>query len=314
MLGTVTVPANATTVTFAITTKPVTAVTPVTITATYNGVAKTATLTVNPPAAGLVGVSVNPAAVTGPAGSTGTVTLGAAAPAGGAVVTLKSNNVNAATVLGTVTVPANATTVTFAITTKPVTAVTPVTITATYNGVAKTATLTVNPAGPAALAGVAMNPATMIFGSVSTGTVTLTAPAPAGGAVIALSIPSSELGLFYLPDSVTVPAGGTTAQFQVTTAIAKARTVITASYNGVNKTATLESVYPTVTALTCTPNPVIGGNTTVCTVTMNGIMVEDTTVSVLSDQPFFVARRFGLPDGAGWCGECRLFPPDDACP
>ena len=70
---------------------------------------------------------------------------------------------------------------------------------ATYNGVAKTATLTVNPAGPAALAGVAMNPATMIFGSVSTGTVTLTAPAPAGGAVIALSIPSSELGLFYLP-------------------------------------------------------------------------------------------------------------------
>ena len=34
--------------------------TAVTITATYNGVAKTATLTVNPPAAGLAGVSVNP--------------------------------------------------------------------------------------------------------------------------------------------------------------------------------------------------------------------------------------------------------------
>ena len=50
--------------TFAITTKAVAAVTPVTITATYSGVAKTATLTVNPPAA-LVGVSVNPAAVTG---------------------------------------------------------------------------------------------------------------------------------------------------------------------------------------------------------------------------------------------------------
>ena len=71
------------------------------------------------------------------------------------------------------------------------------TITATYNGVARTATLTVNPAGPAALAGVAMNPATMIFGSVSTGTVTLTAPAPAGGAVIALS--SSDWVSFYLP-------------------------------------------------------------------------------------------------------------------
>ena len=71
VLGTVTVPANATTATFAITTKPVTAVTPVTITATYNGVAKTATLTVNPPAAALVGVSVNPAAVTGAGGQHG---------------------------------------------------------------------------------------------------------------------------------------------------------------------------------------------------------------------------------------------------
>ena len=64
------------------------------------------------------------------------------APAGGAIVTLASNNPNAATVPTTVTVPANATTVTFAITTKAVTAVRAVTITATYNGVAKTATLT----------------------------------------------------------------------------------------------------------------------------------------------------------------------------
>jgi hypothetical protein len=296
--GSVTVAAGATTATFPVTTSVVTVPTQANITATCVGASRIVTLTLNP---SLVGVSVNPAAVTGPAGSTGRVTLGAAAPAGGAVVTLASNTPIAATVLATVTVPANATTVTFPITTKTVTAATVVTIKATYNGVAKTATLTVNPAGPAALAGVAMNPATMIFGSVSTGTVTLTAPAPAGGAVIALSIPSSELGLFYLPDSGTVPAGGTTAQFQVTTAIAKARTVITASYNGVNKTATLESVYATVTALTCTPNPVIGGDTTVCTVTMNGIMVEDITVSVLSDQPLLLPGSSGyltVPAGA----------------
>src|SRR6516164_5202118 len=90
----VTVPANATTATFAITTHAVATVRVVTITATYSGVAKTATLTVNPPA--LNGVTVNPAAVTGAAGSTGTVTLGGAAPAGGAVVTLTSSNTNAA--------------------------------------------------------------------------------------------------------------------------------------------------------------------------------------------------------------------------
>ena len=63
------------------------------------------------------------------------MTLGAAAPAGGAVVTLTSSNINAATVPASVTVAANATTATFAITTKAVTAVTAVTITATYNGV-----------------------------------------------------------------------------------------------------------------------------------------------------------------------------------
>jgi hypothetical protein len=232
------------------------------------------------PAATLAGVTVNPATVTGGAGSTGTVTLGAAAPAGGAVVTLASNNLNGATVPPSVTVPANATTATVAIATKAVAAATAVTITATYNGVAKTATLMVNPpAGPAALAGVTMNPATMIFGSTSTGTVTLTAPAPVGGATVALS--SSEWVSFYLPASVTVPAGATSAQFTVTTAIGQATTVITASYNGVNRTAALASVYPTVVALAC--NPVIGGNTTICTVTMNGIMTAPTPVWVLSD-------------------------------
>ena len=98
-----------------------------------------------------------------------------------------------------------------------------------------------------------------------------------------------------VPASVTVPAGATTAQFTVDyLLVCHATTTITATYNGVNKTATLESVNATVIGLTCAPNPVIGGNTTVCTVTMNGIVPPDTLVSVLSDQPFF------LPDASGW--------------
>src|SRR5204863_4685 len=203
------------------------------VTTTSHCVAESTMVTVKLQAV-LVGLSVNPTAVPAGVPSTGTVTLGSAAPVGGAIVTLASSNGAAATVPVSVTVAAGATTKTFAVTTSAaVTVPTAVTLTATYHGVAKTATLTVNPPGPAALAGVAMNPATMIFGSVSTGTVTLTAPAPAGGAVIALALASSEWGLFYLPASVTVPAGAMSAQFQVTTAIAKATTVITASYNGV---------------------------------------------------------------------------------
>ena len=298
MPASVTVPANATTVTFAIATNAVTAVKAVTITATYNGVAKTAVLTVNPPAAGLVGVTVNPTAVTGGMGSTGTVTLGAAAPAGGAVVTLASSNLNAATVPVSVTVPANATTVTFAIATKALAAMQAVTITATYNGVTKTATLTVNPAGPAALAGVAMNPATVIYGANSTGTVTLTSAAPAGGAVIALAA-TNTIG-FTVPASVTVPLGATTAQFTVGTYWFPATTTITATYNGVAKAAVLTSVDAAVVGLTCNPNPVIAGTTTTCTATLNGTAPEATTVFILSDQPFFapVPATATVPAGA----------------
>jgi hypothetical protein len=137
----------------------------------------------------------------------------------------------------------------------------------------------------------------MIFGSISTGTVTLTGPAPAGGAVVTLA--SSEWALFVLPGSVTVPAGATSAQFQVGTQVARATTVITASYNGVNKTAALASVYPTVTALTCTPNPVFGGETTICTVTLNGIMPGAVTVQVSTDQPFIAPASGYLTVPAG---------------
>jgi hypothetical protein len=108
----------------------------------YNGASKTATLVVNPP---LASILLNPTTVTGGATSTGTVTLSSVAPAGGAVVTLTSSNVNVATVPASVTVAAGVATGTFTITSNPVTAASAVTITATYSGGNKTATLNVNP-------------------------------------------------------------------------------------------------------------------------------------------------------------------------
>lgn len=93
-------------------------------------------------------VSVNPASVTGGSPATGTVTLTAAAPAGGASVTLSSSRA-AATVPASVTVAAGATTATFTVSTTTVSAATTASITATYGGASRTATLTVN--APAAL-------------------------------------------------------------------------------------------------------------------------------------------------------------------
>ena len=76
------------------------------------------------------------------------------------MVTLASNNINAATTPASVTVAAGATTATFAVTSKAVATATAVTITGTYNGVPKTATLTVNPSGD--LAALTLNPTAVV--------------------------------------------------------------------------------------------------------------------------------------------------------
>ena len=102
-----------------------------------------------PAAAALSALSLNPTSVIGGTSSQGTVTLTAAAPAGGFGVTLSSNNA-AVTVPPSVTVAAGATTATFTVSTTSVTASSVATITATAGTVARTAALTVTPPGQTA--------------------------------------------------------------------------------------------------------------------------------------------------------------------
>jgi hypothetical protein len=99
----------------------------------------------NPPGSPtLSSIGLNPTSVAGGSSSTGTVTLSGAAPSGGAVAYLTSS-ASAAAVPASVTVAAGASSATFAVTTGAVTIATPVTISASYAGVTKTASLTVNP-------------------------------------------------------------------------------------------------------------------------------------------------------------------------
>jgi len=145
----VTVAYGATSATFTVSTSAVTASTPLTITASYGGGTKTASLTVTPPSsATLSSLALNPTSVNGGSSSTGTVTLSGAAPTGGAQILLSSNN-GVATVPSNVTVAAGATSATFTVNTSAVTASTPATISATYAGATKTASLTVTPVTPA---------------------------------------------------------------------------------------------------------------------------------------------------------------------
>jgi hypothetical protein len=261
----VTVPANATTAVFTITTGVVASNTTVTISANY-GATQTASLTVT---LGLSAVTLSPTSVLGSSSSTGTVTLGSAAPVGGAVVALSSSNTGVAQVPSSVTVAAGATTATFSVTTTPVSSSTSVTITGKY-GVNKTANMTVTPPTLTGQgSGLTVSPNTVVGGTSSTGTVKLTGPAPAGGSVVTLS--SSNTSVAQVPASVTVPAGTTTATFPITTSSLTSNSTIsiTAVY-GVTRTTTLTVSATVLNSVSLNPNAVTGGNTSIATVTLNG--------------------------------------------
>src|SRR5882762_10213680 len=92
------------------------------------------------------------------------------------------------------------------------------------------------PPGVSTLLSVALNPMSVIGGSPSAGTVTLSGPAPSGGAAVSLS--SDNTAAATVPAIVTVAAGASSASFTVTTSSVTASTSVTisASYAGATKT------------------------------------------------------------------------------
>jgi hypothetical protein len=142
----VTVAAGATSTNFPVATASVASATAVTLSASYAGLTRSATLTVDPPPppASLSALALSPASVTGGSSSTGTVTLTSAAPSGGLLVALASSNTAVAGVPSSVTVASGASSATFTVSTVSVSTATSVAITASAAGLTRTATLTVN--------------------------------------------------------------------------------------------------------------------------------------------------------------------------
>lgn len=272
--ATVTVSAGSTSTTFTVTTSAVGTTTTSSISATY-GTTASATLTVN--AVQLSSLSLSPTSVVGGNNSTGTVRLSAAAPTGGAVVTLSSSNTVAATVPASVTVPAGSTSATFTVTTLGVAASTSSTITGTL-GVSASATLTVT---AASLSSVTRSPSSVVGGNNSTGTVTLNGAAPPTGAVVTLS--SSNTSAAQVPASVTIVAGAKSATFTITTTPVTANTSVTISGTyGVTRTTTLTVTAATLSSLTRSPTSVVGGNNSTGTVTLSGVAPAGGAVVTLS--------------------------------
>ncbi|MCP9495358.1 MAG: choice-of-anchor D domain-containing protein [Pyrinomonadaceae bacterium MAG19_C2-C3] len=122
----------------------------------------------------------------------------------------------------------------------------------------------------------------------STGKVTLSSPAPTGGAVVTLASLSAAA---IIPSSVIVPGGLSSQTFIITTqSVAAAQTAtIRATLGATIKTATLTLKPLTVQAMTLTPNPARGGTTIAGTVTLTCAATSATTVT-LSSSNTSVAR------------------------
>jgi hypothetical protein len=163
-----------------------------------------ASITVTAPGSlAISSVSVLPSPVPSGGGASVTVALTGPAPSGGAVVTLSSSNPSAFP-NAACTVAAGQISSTCAVTAGMVSSPTQVTLTATYSGSSQSQAVTVAPAA-LTVVGLTFSQSPVTSGNTVTVTVTLSGPAPAGGAIVDLT--SGDSGALPVPASLTIAAG-----------------------------------------------------------------------------------------------------------
>ena len=252
---------------FDIVTTPVSATTVVTITASYGGVVRTGTLTVNPII--LTKLNMYPTQlIAGKGSSTNSVVLNGPAPPGDAQVVLTSSDPNAVVIPSTVAIPAGSNAASFTITGGYVGTTTQVTITAAYGGNTDSGILTIS---PTAVNSMSVYPSQVIAGKVTTSNmVTLNGPAPSGDAQVTLT--SSDPNSASVPVTLTIPAGSYSASFPITGGYVSSPTQVTisATYGGntVNAVVTALPIAPASMGLY--PTQLVGGKTTNVTLILNG--------------------------------------------
>lgn len=161
----------------------------------------------------LASLSMTPTSVEGGEPATLTIALGRPAPSGGATIALSVAGGSGATLPANATVPAGQNNTTVKIDTSAVSATTRLQISAAYAGAKKAVQLEVRPKpADVALQSLAISPAVVQSGESTTATITLTAPAPPGGATLSITSSAAEV---TVPATVTVPQASTTKTFSV---------------------------------------------------------------------------------------------------
>ena len=117
------------------------------------------------------------------------------------------------------------------------------------------ATITINNTqSSTSLAGLSCNPSSLTAPGSSQCTVSLSGPAPSGGAAVSIGV-TSTAATVSAPSSVTVPAGAASAQFgvQITAATALTSVQISASLNSRTLTSTINVAPPVGIAVAVSP-------------------------------------------------------------
>ncbi len=168
----------------------------------------------------------------------GTLTLGEAAPASGVTASMSSSNAAVATVPTTVSIPAGARSATF---TASAVAAGSATITAVV-GASSSRSATLNVSLTTALASLTLDAASVVGGDPLSGTIVLTGPAPAEGAVVSFNSADPILS----PSTVTVASGQSRTTFTVITREVGGNMTgrITATYAGTSLSAALTVTVP----------------------------------------------------------------------
>ncbi|HRA49113.1 MAG TPA: hypothetical protein PK819_13665, partial [Thermomicrobiales bacterium] len=185
-------------------------------------------------------------AVNGGGTVTAKVTLSARAPAGGIVVSLKSNRPSLLTWPATVTVAAGARTASYAVLTTAVTQDVTITTTAKYGGVTVSDTTLLRAPKLSSVSA----PTTIKAGASASVSVRLNMVAPPAGMRVALK--TSRPSILAIPASVHIPGGYQVATVTVTAVSPNVdvSVTITATMNGISVTDTLtvqKRIVPTAT-------------------------------------------------------------------
>ena len=254
-------------------------------------------VTAAPAGSTLNAITVSSASIVGGTNSVGTVTLTGPAPAGGQVIQfgIEPNNATIPIrVAATVTVKEGATTETFPIQTRAVTTPVTFTISAWMKGIEafkKTVPVTVIPPPPVpTVSTISFLPTSAVYGTRVVGKVTLNTPAPVGGKAVSFSVVSRSASNakdtgnpLVFPTGLTIKAGEASSEFdvqllpvidvvRVTFAAVLSEEMSRGQYVAKRKTTVL-TVRPsprTISKISISPATVVGGKTSVGTVTLSG--------------------------------------------